>query len=60
MKKIVFLFCFIFLISGLFAQSIELNDKLANDQKVIHGTLKNGMKYYIRSNKILKIEQNLL
>ncbi len=51
MKKVFFLFSFIFLISSLFAQSLELNDKLPNDPKVIHGTLKNGMKYYIRSNK---------
>lgn len=45
------LFCFILFISISWSFAQELTDKLPQDPKVIVGTLNNGMKYYIRSNK---------
>lgn len=51
MKKFVLLLNCFLIVSGIFAQGLELHDKLPNDSKVIYGTLENGMKYYIRSNK---------
>lgn len=51
MKKISFiLLALIISVGSLFAQGLELTDKLPKDPNVITGTLDNGMKYYIRSN----------
>ncbi|MDD4148705.1 MAG: insulinase family protein [Bacteroidales bacterium] len=51
MKKISFILLAILLsVGSVFAQGLELTDKLPNDPNVIIGTLDNGMKYYIRSN----------
>ncbi len=51
MKKLTLvLLSLIISISAVFAQGMELTDKLPNDSKVLTGTLDNGMKYYIRSN----------
>ena len=51
MKKLSFiLLALIISIGSIFAQGLELTDKLPNDPNVILGTLDNGMKYYIRAN----------
>ncbi len=51
MKKLTLvLLSLVISVSAIFAQSMELGDKLPNDSKVLTGTLDNGMKYYIRSN----------
>lgn len=53
MKRLTFLLLGTILSYSLaFSQGMELKDKLPNDSKVIVGTLDNGMKYYIRENKI--------
>ena len=51
MKKLnLLLLALIISVGSAFSQSLELTDKLPNDQSVLTGTLDNGMKYYIRSN----------
>jgi len=53
MKKLtLLLLSLVISISGVFAQGMELTDKLPSDSKVLTGTLDNGMKYYIRSNPV--------
>jgi zinc protease len=53
MKKLtILLLSIIISIPTVFGQSMELTDKLPNDPNVITGTMENGMKYYIRANKI--------
>ncbi|MCD4769083.1 MAG: hypothetical protein K8R35_02815, partial [Bacteroidales bacterium] len=49
--KIIFIiFLYILLFPGLNAQSI-LSEDVPVDPEIIHGTLDNGMTYYIRANK---------
>lgn len=51
MRKLTLLLLSVIIsISAIFAQGLELTDKLPTDPKVLTGTLENGMKYYIRSN----------
>ncbi|MDL2261890.1 insulinase family protein [Bacteroidales bacterium OttesenSCG-928-I21] len=53
MKKLTLLLLSIFMsFVYMFGQNLELTDKLPTDPKVLTGTMKNGMKYYIRSNAI--------
>ena len=42
----------VFLSSGAIAQNYDLNSFAPLDPKMKTGTLPNGMKYYIRSNKL--------
>lgn len=51
MKKLSFiLLALLISVGSIFAQGLELTDKLPNDPNVIVGTLDNGMTYYIREN----------
>jgi zinc protease len=51
MKRINLLLLALFIgVGSVFAQGLELTDKLPVDPDVLTGTLDNGMKYYIRSN----------
>lgn len=51
MKRFTFLLLSILIsVSAMFAQGLELTDKLPSDDAVLTGTLDNGMTYYIRSN----------
>ncbi len=51
MKKLNLLVLALFIgVGSVFAQGLELTDKLPADPDVLTGTLDNGMKYYIRSN----------
>ncbi len=51
MKKLNLLLLALFIgVGSVFAQGLELTDKLPSDPKVLTGTLDNGMKYYIREN----------
>jgi zinc protease len=51
MKKHLLLLILILSYQIIFAQEISLTDKLPVDNKIIIGTLENGIKYYIRHNE---------
>jgi len=54
MKKLILVLLVAFLQVGVFAQSLNYNDPLPIDQRVVKGKLPNGMTYYIQNSTVTK------
>ncbi len=54
MKKIIITFCVLLVSMNVFAQTLDLNEPLPENQKVKKGILKNGMTYYIYKTDVVK------